>query len=404
MDLEYLNRQYKALKDDLNNVKQELEDIKRESDRLNGDKVLETANLELAKRRGIPSVEEQSKNNIKKIDKELETLRKKAEAKERLIGNLKADLEAKIAQVKSNPDMEEHLNQVLVKKYDRKLSKLEKEKKDKTKEKEQLTEKKDRFETLQQIVKKSETIKNNLTGFLVAKKQIDDLNNELKGLEIRAGVLVTYSDPARADRIKNVLLPAANNKLTKNKNLLINNLGKKKLKITDQDLNELYNNGFTLNAQGKLNIDDTFNKSISVFNTQIKTADKQIKGMDKSIADYQSALSKHGRIHTAPEATSTSTPTTTTPETVPEPEDKPKWWQFIKRFKNWNEKRKQPEQPQLLPANEVTRASINEEFRTSMKYDLVKDAVEKMQTDERKEAKAERKAATAESREEDGSR
>ena len=72
-------------------------------------------------------------------------------------------------------------------------------------------------------------------------------------------------------------------------------------------------------------------------------------------------------------------------------ETKPKWWQFIKRFKAWNEKRQlrylgngtQEQQEPTEARNIDTRHS---QFANSMKYDIVKDAIKRAERESTKSA------------------
>ena len=183
---------------------------------------------------------------------------------------------------------------------------------------------------------------------------------------------ITYRNQARVDDIINNLIPAAQTKVSTNKSNLMGYITRKNLDIKESDIDEIYTHGLVM-VGGKLDINATLNKSKSAI-------DRELKGKDKSIKDYSKALEKHERRHVPP-----------MPAQAPEPE--PKWWQFRKRFQNWNEKRKQARLP--LPASAPTVEAKNNPFKDSMKYDIVKDLVTNMEKDERKDAKAERKAEEA---------
>ena len=102
---------------------------------------------------------------------------------------------------------------------------------------------------------------------------------------------------------------------------------------------------------------------------------------------------------------------TADPITPPAPStpEKPKWYQFIQRFKNWNKRRKQqalyePElrTPEPAPAQVTPEPSTLEpsternEFLDSLKYQIMKDVVEQIETNNLKEAKKERKSENME--------
>ena len=136
-----------------------------------------------------------------------------------------------------------------------------------------------------------------------------------------------------------------------------------------------------------------------LLNKNISSLKRQSKGYDKSIRNYQKALegvenyknyikpkkqkNEEGRTTEDGEKTTESL----TAETATD--EKPKWYQFIKRFKNWNEKRKQQALPDPTKTADQTKTEneVKNEFKNSLKYDIVKDMVKQMETDDLKEAK-----------------
>ena len=129
-------------------------------------------------------------------------------------------------------------------------------------------------------------------------------------------------------------------------------------------------------------------------NKSISSLNRQIKGYDKSIRNHQIALENinNRREPVTPRPAEPSTP------------EKPKWYQFIQRFKNWNDRRKQqalPESEQTTSESEQTTSESEQttskssternEFLNSLKHEIVQDVVKQMETDNLKEAKKERK-------------
>lgn len=138
---------------------------------------------------------------------------------------------------------------------------------------------------------------------------------------------------------------------------------------------------------------------------QIKSNNKYISGLDKQIANYTTALENIGLL----------TPCRVVqlePQPEPQPDNlpakQPKWYQFATRLKNWVNQFKsyvqteqQESQPQLEPGSEpyesnptpkIEPISISEEqknqFKDSMKYDIVKDYEEKLAASLLKQAKS----------------
>ena len=286
--------------------------------------------------------------------------------------------------------MKEHLNEVLTKKYNRKLSAIEKER-------EELIEKKSRMMNIKKLVEEHPALGNNLKGIMSAKKEVKDLETELENLkvDVPSGV-PTYSNPTRAYEIMNTLLPQAKDRANNNKISLMTYITNNKINIKEEDIDEIVNKDYILNNSGEIEFEETLNKNLN-----IKGIDRQIKGYDKSIKDYQVAAVRHTVPTNSPNArTGFTTPVTSThstPEPEPEPEVKPKWYQFIQRFKNWNKKRKQPAIPEPVidgPEGTTPPTAGDEEkqdFKNSLKYDIVKDIANQMETEGLKEAKKTRK-------------
>ena len=371
MDLETLNKEYVQFKSNLEKARKEIESLESKANDLADDKIICQGKLVEAKRNKDSVAEKQAEGELKRIDTEIkavqdDTLRNKEEMELIL-----AKINVKIKEIKENPEMKKHLDEVMSKKYDRKLSKL-------SKEKEEAVEKKDRLTDLKQLVTDHPALCNNLKGILTATKEMKDLQAELDGMKMIVGTgktsAYTYLDPARANEIINTLLPQAQAKLATNKPPLIAYISKNGLNITEQDIDELADKGFAVDSKGNIDLNATMNKSISSLN-------RQIKGYDKSIRNHQIALENIDNSRRTPE------PTT------------PKWYQFIQRFKNWNERRKQqalpepePRTPDPDPITPPEPSTEKNEFLNSLKYEIVQDVVKQMETDNLKEAKKERKS------------
>lgn len=384
MDLETLNKEYVQFKSDLEKARKEIESLESKANDLADDKIIWKGKLVEAKRNKDYVAEKQAEGELKRIDTEIKAVQDDTLKKKEEMELIQAKINVRIKEIKENPEMKKHLDEVMSKKYDRKLSKLENEK-------EEAVEKKDRLTDLKQLVTDHPALGNNLKGILTATKEMKDLQAELDGMKMIVGTgktsAYTYKDPARANEIINTLLPQAQAKLATNKTPLMAYISKNGLNITEQDIDELAEKGFAVDGKGNIDLNSTMNKSISSLN-------RQIKGYDKSIRNHQIALENIDN-RSVP-----VTPRTPDPITPPEPttSEKPKWYQFIQRFKNWNERRKQQALPEPEPRTPDPEPSTPEpsseknEFLNSLKYEIVQDVVKQMETDNLKEAKKERKS------------
>lgn len=178
--------------------------------------------------------------------------------------------------------------------------------------------------------------------------------------------------------------------------------------------------------------------SYSNISRDIKSNVRQSKGIDKQIAHYEGALEKIGFIsprepisdELEPHASfSTSQILSGIPIERGEgeslgasresgnndsrwitedendgknlPDVQPKWYQFVKRFKNWVNKRKADrefKEPEFFSREESSPKSAESNFKDAMKYDIIKDYEAKLEQDLLKSAKAERKGKEEEER------
>ena len=348
MDLETLNKEYVQFKSDLEKARKEIESLESKANDLADDKIIWKGKLVEAKRNKDSVAEKQAEGELKRIDTEIKAVQDDTLKKKEEMELIQAKINVRIKEIKENPEMKKHLDEVMSKKYDRKLSKLENEK-------EEAVEKKDRLTDLKQLVTDHPALGNNLKGILTATKEMKDLQAELDGMKMIVGTgktsAYTYKDPARANEIINTLLPQAQAKLATNKTPLMAYISKNGLNITEQDIDELAEKGFAVDGKGNIDLNSTMNKSISSLN-------RQIKGYDKSIRNHQIALENidNRSVPVTPRTPDPITPDPITPPapdpiTPPEPttSEKPKWYQFIQRFKNWNERRKQQALPEPEP-------------------------------------------------------
>ena len=368
MDLEKLNGEYLKLKQDIEIKKGVIVAYEHRVQDLTLDKIIWTGKKAEARKNSDHDAEKAAQDELNKIDEEIKQLQESVEQEKETIKEFQGKIDAKITEIKENPEMKKHLDTVLKKKYERKLAKVEKEKAE-------LIDKKDKVEQIKQLTTEHPALANNLKGMISAYKTAENLKKELKSLEYSAGNgIIAYTDPTRANEIKTNLLPDAESKMETNKTHFMDYIQKNKLDITEKDVNELVEKG-AVNKDGKVDLETTFVKRTSGLN-------RQIKGLDKSINDYTYAMGGAEKRQQSPEQQGSAQ----------EQEEKPKWFQFIKRFKAWRERRNQQELPEGTPKGQAKKESGSKnEFADSLKYDIMKDVTKQMQQEKLKAAKEVRK-------------
>ncbi len=372
MDLESLNKEYVQLKNELGNVSKDILALETKANNLATDKIIWNGKLAESKKIGNVANEKIAQTELKRIDDELKVVQDETIKKKDAMKRLQIKVNIRMDEIKENPEMKQHLNEVMQKKYSRKISKLEKEK-------DETIEKRDRLKNLRQLVTEHPSLRNNLKGVLGAQKEITDLKKELDDMKIKVGTgLVSYKNPNRANEIINTLLPQAKSKMLNNKTSLMAYISKNKLNITEKDIEELAERGLSIDSKGKIDINTTMDKNIGTLN-------RQIKGYDKSIKNHQIALDSIEKEEQSLTNESSSIST----------QNKQKWYQvLVQRVKNWYEGKSrqalpEPKIPKQTP--EVVKNNENNSFRESLKFDVVKDTVDKEVSENLKQAKEKRK-------------
>lgn len=372
MDLESLNKEYVELKNELGNVSKDILALETKANNLATDKIIWNGKLAESKKIGNVANEKIAQTELKIIDDELKVVQDETIKKKDAMKRLQIKVNIRMDEIKENPEMKQHLNEVMQKKYSRKISKLEKEK-------DETIEKRDRLKNLRQLVTEHPSLGNNLKGVLGAQKEITDLKKELDDMKIKVGTgLVSYKNPNRANEIINTLLPQAKSKMLNNKTSLMAYISKNKLNITEKDIEELAERGLSIDSKGKIDINTTMDKNIGTLN-------RQIKGYDKSIKNHQIALDSIEKEEQSLTNESSSIST----------QNKQKWYQvLVQRVKNWYEGKSrqtlpEPKIPKQTP--EVVKNNENNSFRESLKFDVVKDTVDKEVSENLKQAKEKRK-------------
>ena len=368
MELNEINENYKKAQvriSKLGPAKAKIESLKKEIKPLT--RTIEDLSLKKnrAQEDGDHAIVQQADSDLKKFKAELKMKSDTLKKLEEMISKAEAELDNHLESLKqmeqNNPEFLEHMNTVIAKKFSRKANALKNEKKE-------LTSRNVQLEIIKEAAKKDPYVMNTLKGIDGYKKAIEQLSNS--------------KDPNDIQKLSEA---------------------KSKLNDRRKDLKTYFKGSIS---------DDVINSlsSFSNIDKDIKSNTRQIKGIDKSIANYRTALVELGYtlddtpvhsvffdskgnaftdIHNSFEKESDKNS-----NKALLPVEKPKWYQFIKRFKNWRNSKKIEAENKL-----ETEAPSNKEkpnkFRDSMKYDIVRDYEAKLEQDLLKNAKAQNKEARA---------
>lgn len=375
MDLKNIDEEYKKSKQKikvLDKVKQKIEELRKEITTL--ERKIEVLDREKvwAEQDNDEKKAEQIEENLKAPLAQLKDARNSLEKLQDTIKSAQQNLDKHFAELDKNPELREHLNSVIGKKFSRQVLK-------KQQEKESLLSKNEQLETIKAAAQKDPYVMNTLKGIEGYLKAIEKI--ESKTLIVDDNVAVPFMN--RQDETDVTVAKA-------------------KLEMRRKDLVTYFKGTISQEVIESLTSYDDISK-------QIKSNIRQSKGIDKQIANYESALENIGFTSSRNFDENTINTTFTkeyysNPRNLPDTQ--PKWYQFIKRFSNWLNKRKVEKrrldryastlEDEEFKASVDAEAKENSSFRDAMKYDIIRDYEAKLEQDLLKSAKAERKASEKE--------
>ena len=372
MDLEKMNGSYERAKQNLKVKKQNIKKIEEEIKKAEGDIKIAEAVKEVAQRQNIDKDVKDAEKAIKDKKMRIEELKKDIELEKEELLMFKEKTDKVIEELRENPELQAHLDQVLAKRYSRKIRDIDNEKQKQEKEQEKEEKKLEGYKDVQKLIDEHASMRNHMQGMLNASYKVEKLNAELAKL-----------DPAKdTARIKQVEQEIAteNKRLNQNRDAILKYSNKNKLKITEETLKEIASNSVIDKKNNRVNIKATLNASNNKAKENIKDINKKIKNADKQISINERAIKNLG--FRVPERKKEENKDG---KDGKDGKGKLKWWQFVKKFKRWNENRK----VKKLPAPEDKEINQKNEFFSSLKYDVVKDITKQMQQESYKEAKKE---------------
>lgn len=343
--LEPLKAEIETLKKEQKEVIRQIEDLKKAKTRAEEDKDTKKA--------------KQIEEDLKAPTKRLKLIKEDLEEKASRLENAQKKVDSKIEELSNNPALKEHLNTIIGKKFSRQI--LAKDAKKETLEKQS-----EEYQKIKAAAAKDPYVK-----------------NTLKGIEGYTAIIESLKNSKNPDDIKKV------------------NEAKLKLKDRRNDLKTYFKGSISEETIATLT-------SLKNIDSQIKSNTREIKSLNKQITNYENALEEIGfvsprKISNIEKSDPNIADTRTGSGEGKEPNDsnlpttQPKWYQFIKRFKNWYNKRVYEEEPQgKIPGKEK-----DTEFRTAMKYDIIKDYEAKLEQDLLKQAKSKRKEKVSQDKQEE---
>ena len=222
MDLKKLNDEYLKLKGKLDNINnrikkanEEIETIESNKKAKEGDiKILE-GELEQAKRSKDEALVKSKSEEIKKVELEIkgfnekvEDIREDIKSYQDKLKGIQEQINDKLKELQENPELKKHIEEVMEKRYERRL-------KDEKKKLEVASNKKAKIEKLQEIVNKSPSVKNYLIGIMNSTLETDKLKKQIDDLK--------KADPIDTKKIADLTtqISQLEVKITENKDLLM---------------------------------------------------------------------------------------------------------------------------------------------------------------------------------------
>ena len=369
MDLKTINQEYLNLKEQIKNCDEKtkqyaaaLEKLSLEKKIYEGERARAMLDNNAQKIQEANQKIENCKNKIMKI-KEIASNHKKN------IELAKQKIDQRVQELTEEPEMKKHLQEVMTKKYSRKIKALKDEKNNKENELKKI-------ESLEVVISYHPKIKNYLNGIANSLEEKAKCEKELETLNQS-----NNPNKQKATQLLNKI-KKANSKINQNKSVVMTFLKKQKLEFSEQDLQKIFQGGVKRDNEGNIDLRANINK-----------INRQIKGINKSIKNHEIAMNKY-QIKVQEQSYNQ--------------QNQGKIAGFFKKIwtsiTNRISRKRLPEATQKTPNEESNEAKSNntekDNFSDSLKYDIVSEFVQNKQVNDLKEAKKERKNLVQENNQE----
>lgn len=391
-NLSNVNEEYKMLKVEIAESKTEYIKVKDRLDTASKDlKILE---LDLSKaslmndKDGARAIKEE----ITKVKAEIAKIQVQAKVKKEKMDYLKESLNEKIQELMEDPEIKQHLEYIIRSQKERAIKKARN-----GIEKSQA--KRSKLRTLQDEALKHTSLQNNLRGMIYATSQLNKLETALKNPSLTPDQRVDIEDKINATKAK----------FEFNKDALFAYVTKNNMDIELSDLSGLLNQKPKMDKNGHVDLTLAFNKEFddlksqeNQFNKEIEMAEKYTtrlgvapQRVEQTVEDFEPV-----ELDSAQNDPARSEEIRRQLENARNPQSEVKLGIFA-RLKNFfanrfgkNKQQKQLPEPEQQMEQPVSKPHVD--YVNSLKYDVMKDLVDKYQREMEKDIKKEQKARVKE--------
>lgn len=387
-NLSNVNEEYKMLKVEIAESKTEYIKVKDRLDTASKDlKILE---LDLSKaslmndKDGARAIKEE----ITKVKAEIAKIQVQAKVKKEKMDYLKESLNEKIQELMEDPEIKQHLEYIIRSQIERAIKKARKSQ-----------VKRSKLKTLQDEALKHTSLQNNLRGMIYATSQLNKLETALKNPSLTPDQRVDIEDKINATKAK----------FEFNKDALFAYVTKNNMDIELSDLSGLLNQKPKMDKDGHVDLTLAFNKEFDDLKAQENQCNKKIamaekyttrlgvspQRVEQTVEDFEPV-----DLDSAQNDPARSEEIRRQLENARNPQLEVKLGIFA-RLKNFfanrfgkNKQQKQLPEPEQQMEQPVSKPHVD--YVNSLKYDVMRDLVDKYQREIEKDIKKEQKAKAKE--------
>ena len=371
MDLKTINQEYLNLKEQIKNCDEKTKQYAAALEKLSLEKKIYEGERARAMLDNNAQKIQEANQKIENCKNKIMTIKESASNQKKNIELAKQKIDQRVQELTEEPEMKKHLQEVMTKKYSRKIKALKDEKNNKENELKKI-------ESLEVVISYHPKIKNYLNGIANSLEEKAKCEKELETLKQS-----NNPNKQKATELLNKI-KKANSKINQNKSVVMTFLKKQKLEFSEQDLQKIFQGGVKRDNEGNIDLRANINK-----------INRQIKGINKSIKNHEIAMNKY-QIKVQEQSYNQ--------------QKQGKIAGFFKKIwtsiTNRISRKRLPEATQKTPNEESNDAKSNntekDNFSDSLKYDIVSEFVQNKQVNDLKEAKKERKHLVQKNNQEHG--
>ncbi len=372
MDIQTMKREYSKFKEALEKTVNKVNELENKHSYLEDERIIAKASIITAKRNKDENAKNNAEEYLKKIDAELEQIKDDLFYEKEKVEILKVRVNMRIDAMKENPQVAQELNSEMSKVHEERLEELDKEE-------EELFDKKDRMEEFKKLANGNPEMADSLRKVIITTATLKDLEKDLQGLKVQIEGGAMYKDPDKANAIMQ-LISQAKEEISNNKAKLMEYIKENNLSITEKDIDALADMAFVQDEKGKVDVENTVDMATPSINREIMSRENaretNLRGMEEI------AKAQRGEIQNVPRQPSTVFQYEQGPLQMPQERNSyqpaqtyeqslvpignaPRWYQFIQRFRNWRNEKK--EIARSKEDNEINAAIDKEERLEELK-------------------------------------